>query len=60
MEESPLEVVQRKLLAHVSAQAAALPVAKKAAIMGVSTPTYNKRLREMSLTHGAPGSGEES
>lgn len=46
-EESPLEQLQDKLMRHLLAQAGALSVAKRAAIMGVSTPTYNKRLREL-------------
>lgn len=47
MEESPLELTQGWLMAHVNEQAAALSSARRASIMGVSTPTYLKRLREM-------------
>jgi len=36
-----------KLLAHVNAQAGALSSATRASIMGVSTPTYLKRMREI-------------
>ncbi len=49
-EESPLVLLHDKLMRHVLAQAAGLSVAKRAAIMGVSTPTYNKRLRELEQT----------
>lgn len=44
---SPLLVMADKLLAHVNAQAGALSSAARASIMGVSTPTYLKRIREV-------------
>ncbi|HEY6130672.1 MAG TPA: hypothetical protein VIV27_01570, partial [Halioglobus sp.] len=44
--ESPLLLMADKLMAHVNEQAATLGSATRARIMGVSTPTYLKRLRE--------------
>ena len=44
--ESPLLLMADKLMAHVNEQAAMLSSATRARIMGVSTPTYLKRLRE--------------
>ena len=46
LEESPLAVLEGTLRAHVERQAAGMSAAKRALIMGVSTPTYLKRLRE--------------
>ena len=46
-DESPLELLRDKLMRHLLAQAGNLSVARRAAIMGGSTPTYNKRLREL-------------
>lgn len=46
MEDSPLELMQAKLMTHVNEQAGDLSAAKRARIMGVSTPTFLKRLRE--------------
>ena len=45
--DSPLLLMADKLLAHVNAQAGALSSATRASIMGVSTPTYLKRMREI-------------
>ena len=45
-EESPMLLMTDKLLAHVMEQGGALGVAARASIMGVSTPTYLKRVRE--------------
>ena len=45
-EESPLLLMEQKLMAHVNEQAAAHSTAMRARILGVSTPTYLKRLRE--------------
>ena len=45
-EESPLLLMEQKLMAHVNEQAAALSSAMRARILGVSTPTYLKRVRE--------------
>lgn len=47
-EESPLLLMEQKLMAHVNEQAAALSSAMRARILGVSTPTYLKRVRETS------------
>ena len=46
MEDSPLLMMQYKLMAHINEQGAALSTAKRAQIMAVSTPTYLKRMRE--------------
>jgi len=45
--DSPLLLLADKLLAHVNEQAGALSSAARASIMGVSTPTYLKRMREI-------------
>lgn len=45
-EQSPLLLMEQKLMAHVNEQAAALSSAMRARILGVSTPTYLKRVRE--------------
>ncbi|MFT4518355.1 MAG: DNA-binding NtrC family response regulator/GGDEF domain-containing protein [Halioglobus sp.] len=47
IDESPLLTMQDKLMAHLTRQGGALSAAKRARIMGVSTPTYVKRLREL-------------
>jgi DNA-binding NtrC family response regulator len=44
--ESPLRVLQDLLLAHVIKQCGGISAANRAGIMGVSMPTYLKRLRE--------------
>mgnify|MGYP003466626916 CR=1 FL=1 len=46
-EESPLLLMADKLMAHVNEQGGALGSATRARIMGVSTPTYLKRMREI-------------
>jgi hypothetical protein len=46
MEQSPLERMQGTLMAQVNEQAGDLSAAKRARIMGVSTPTFLKRMRE--------------
>ncbi len=43
---SPLELLQDLLIAHVIKQGDGVSAANRAAIMGVSMPTYLKRLRE--------------
>jgi DNA-binding NtrC family response regulator len=45
MDESPMEMLQNKLLVHLENQASGLSTAKRAVILGVSTPTYLKRLK---------------
>ena len=45
-EESPLLLMEQKLMAHVNEQAVAHNTTMRARILGVSTPTYLKRLRE--------------
>ena len=45
-EESPLSLMADGLLAHLTEQGGELSTAKQARIVGVSTPTYLKRLRE--------------
>ena len=45
-EDSPMELLQDKLLTHLENQATGLSAAKRAQILGVSTPTYFKRLKE--------------
>lgn len=47
MDEPPQQLVQALLLSHVVRQCDAMGVADRARIMGVSTPTYQKRLQEM-------------
>jgi DNA-binding NtrC family response regulator len=49
LDGSPLTLMQDKLLAHVANQCGALSNARRAQVMGVSTPTYAKRLREAQL-----------
>ena len=44
-EESPMERVQDRLLEHVQRRSADTSVAERAGILGVSVPTYHKRLR---------------
>ena len=44
--ESPLRLLQDLLIAHVLKQCSGKSAANRAAIMGVSMPTYLKRLRE--------------
>lgn len=46
-EISPLVIMQDKLMIHLGRQAGALSSAKRARVMGVSTPTYLKRVREL-------------
>jgi DNA-binding NtrC family response regulator len=45
--DSPLLLMADKLLSHVNEQGGALGSAARASIMGVSTPTYLKRMREI-------------
>jgi DNA-binding NtrC family response regulator len=47
-DESPLVLMADNLMAHVNEQGGALSSAVRARIMGVSTPTYLKRMRETS------------
>lgn len=47
MEKPPQQIVQDVLLAHVISQCEGLSVTERASIMGVSTPTYQKRLQEV-------------
>jgi hypothetical protein len=47
MPEPPQQLVQSILLSHVVSQCGSISVADRARIMGVSTPTYQKRLQEM-------------
>lgn len=46
LDDPPLGMFESMLLAHVEAQAGTLSSARRAQILGVSTPTYLKRLRE--------------
>ncbi|MCB1675700.1 MAG: sigma 54-interacting transcriptional regulator [Halioglobus sp.] len=50
--ESPLQQLQAMLLSHVVEQAGGLSVAERARIMGVSTPTYHKRLQAFAAPVG--------
>lgn len=43
---SPLSLMADKLMAHVNEQGTSLSAAMRARIMGVSTPTYLKRMRD--------------
>jgi hypothetical protein len=45
-DESPLLAMASRLMAHVNEQGGSLGAATRAQIMGVSTPTYLKRVRE--------------
>ncbi len=47
MAEPPQDMVQRLLLSHVQRQCEGISVAERARIMGVSVPTYQKRLQDM-------------
>lgn len=47
MPEPPQQVVQGILLSHIVSQCGSISAADRARIMGVSTPTYQKRLQEM-------------
>ena len=47
MDEPPQVLVQRVLLSHVLRQCEGISVADRARIMGVSVPTYQKRLQDM-------------
>ena len=47
MSEPPQQLVQAILLSHVVNQCAGISVADRARVMGVSTPTYQKRLQEL-------------
>ena len=46
LEESPMQMLYNRLLHHVEEQGGGISAARRALIMGVSTPTYTKRLRE--------------
>jgi hypothetical protein len=46
LQESPLQLVQDILIAHVIKQCGAISAANRARIIGVSMPTYLKRLRD--------------
>ena len=48
--KSPQLILQKILLSHVTSQCAGASIATRAKIMGVSVPTYQKRLQE-SLDH---------
>ncbi len=45
--DTPLLLLADKLMAHVNEQGAALSAVARASIMGVSTPTYLKRMRDI-------------
>lgn len=45
--DAPLLLMADKLMAHVNEQGAALSAVARASIMGVSTPTYLKRMRDI-------------
>jgi DNA-binding NtrC family response regulator len=47
MPQPPQQLVQGILLSHVVSQCGSISVADRARIMGVSTPTYQKRLQEV-------------
>ncbi len=47
MAESPQELAQNMLLSHVIRQCEAVSVADRAKIMGVSVPTYQKRVKDI-------------
>lgn len=47
-EESPQRLLQAMLLSHIQRQCDGVSAADRARIMGMSTPTYLKRLRELS------------
>jgi DNA-binding NtrC family response regulator len=47
-EQPPQQLLQDMLMSHVIQQCDSIAVADRAGIMGVSTPTYQKRLREIS------------
>ncbi len=45
-EQSPLKTLEARLIARLEVQAASLSAGRRSRIMGVSTPTYMKRVRE--------------
>ncbi len=47
LDEPPQQLAQDMLLSHVLQQCDGISVADRARIMGVSTPTYQKRLKQM-------------
>lgn len=47
LDEAPLQKVQAILMSHVVRQCESMGVADRARIMGVSTPTYQKRLQDI-------------
>jgi DNA-binding NtrC family response regulator len=47
MEEPPQELVQRELLSHILRQCEGISLADRARILGVSVPTYQKRVHDM-------------
>ena len=49
---SPMETVQTMLLSHVQRHTAATNVVQRAGILGVSVPTYHKRLRALAKDSG--------
>ncbi|GAB5451371.1 MAG: hypothetical protein Hals2KO_16990 [Halioglobus sp.] len=50
LEDSPMLMLQDRLLAHLEEQAGSLSAAKRARLLGVSTPTYMKRLKQRADT----------
>ena len=46
-EQSPQQLLQGMLLSHIQQQCQGVNSAERARIMGMSTPTYQKRLREL-------------
>tara|TARA_R110002110_G_scaffold362241_1_gene572032 strand:- start:103135 stop:105735 length:2601 start_codon:yes stop_codon:yes gene_type:complete len=53
IDESPMEMLQAVLLRHVVKQCDGLGLAEKARVMGVSAPTYLKRLRNLQDDDGS-------
>jgi L-asparaginase II len=47
-----METVQTMLLSHVQRHTAATNVVQRAGILGVSVPTYHKRLRALAKDSG--------
>ena len=47
-EESPQQLLQGMLLSHIQRQCEGVSTVDRARIMGMSTPTYLKRLKELS------------
>ena len=59
--QPPQQLAEAMLLSHIATQCEGVSVADRARIMGVSTPTYLKRLQDIrEQTAGEPVDGSEA